>query len=229
MSKRSLRSAFFVAAALTLSPHSGKAAEPGACLDKNQINDILANEGQSKIISAVQAPWAVEGKLVGNFMDVIFTSDAAGKTGYQLTEDGCKPTDVSTDAAPVGVKVVSLRDIHLYDESGDVPIEAKMEANPEVALKECSTILAALAKQGRQTVCGVHDKVLEAQEADGLHVILQAKASSKAGIIGSTLVTVSRDPKDGSGEFMWTTPRGAMFRAGDFTSITPVITPKNTP
>ena len=113
MSKRSLRSVFFVAAALTLSPHSGKAAEPGACLDKNQINDILAKEGQSQIILAIQSPWAVEGKLVGNFMHVIFTSDAAGKTGYQLTEDGCKPdslaTEYSTEAAPVGMKVVSLR------------------------------------------------------------------------------------------------------------------------
>jgi hypothetical protein len=128
----------------------------------------------------------LEGKLVGNFMDVIFTSDAAGKTGYQLTEDGCKPvtltTEYSTEAAPVGMKVVSLRDIHLYDESSGVPVEAKMESDPEVALKECSTILAALARQGRQTVCGVHDKVLETQEAHGLHVMLQAKASSKAGV-----------------------------------------------
>ena len=104
-----------------------------------------------------------------------------------------------------------------------------METDPEAALKECSTILAALARQGRRTVCGVHDKVLEAQESHGLHVILQAKASSKAGVIGSTLVTVSRDPNDGSGEFMWTTPKGAMFMAGVYLSITPVTTPKNTP
>ena len=102
MSKRSLRSVFFVAAALTLSPHSGKAAEPGACLDKNQINDILAKEGQSQIILAIQSPWAVEGKLVGNFMHVIFTSDAAGKTGYQLTEDGCKPDSLATEYSPGG-------------------------------------------------------------------------------------------------------------------------------
>ena len=234
MSKRSLKSAFFVAvSALALSPHNGKAAEPGACHDKSQIDNIMLKENQVEIISAIQSPQVVNDRLVGNVMNVTFTSDATGKTGYILTEDGCIPLATegsTTEAAPVGVKVSALlRDIHLYEKTNGVPPEARMDANSDVAIRECDTILANLARQGRHSVCDVHNKVLESQLKDGLHVIFQAKGTSKANTTSSSIITVSSDPYDGSGVVMWTTPRGAMFLAGIYSSIPSVKMPKNTP
>jgi hypothetical protein len=247
MTKKLLESHFRVIApamvALTLSFHSVEAMDAGACIDQSQINGILTKEGQSKIIEAVQSPWMVEEKAgniipVGNFMDVTFTSGAAGKTGYQLSEDGCKPlaTDGSTGRASVGIRVSSLlRDIHTFEKSSGIPPEARMDVpDPEAALKDCDVRLANLAKKGMNSrVCGLHNKILGFEESIGLHVIFQAKGSSKGDFRTPTVVTVfAGDPQkdsDGNvkvrGVVTWTSPSGAAFLAGIFSSVSAIGTP----
>ena len=189
------------------------------------------------MITAIQSPWIVKGQPVGDDMEVTYTSDATGKTGYQLSEDGCKPlaTEASRDTAPVGVKVSSLlRDIHTFEQSSSIPPEARMDIpDPEAALKDCDIRLTNLAKKGFVSVCDIHNKVLEFEKSQDMHVILQAKGSAKGDFRTPTVVTVfaGAPQKDSSGKptdtgvVTWTTPSGAAFLAGIFSSLTPIETP----
>jgi hypothetical protein len=187
-----LKSLFLAAAtntaALMLSPHNAGATDapqpqfqndPKTCYDKSKVFSVMKEQGQQPVLVAQKPfPKMLDGKVVVDHTEVIYTSDTSGKNGYILVDDHCSPNIEKADA-PFGIKVVErIAIVRLYNKEADGVPPATLMKNytknydPQAAREECDKERKNTSSKLKH--CGPHDYILEEGKREGQGVMLQA-------------------------------------------------------
>ena len=247
--KSSLKTTF---AALTVGTgvlaggQSAHALEAGQCFAKSDQAKILADAGQNRIIGGIEPTFLEDnnGKLYPTTMKITFTSSRDNKTGFVLSENGCKPVVAHvSEAQVIGVHVtLAVRNTKIFNNKlVGIPLNAMTGADPVLAQQMCEKIVIErshdpdfLAEQEEEysqklnedlfnKVASVHEcfdlnKALNNAKTRDHGVMYQAESVLSNGQPGALFTVIGKPDKSG-GQILLSTKEGSTVRGGAFSSL----------